>query len=114
VAFAKEFSGPPNEKHRAYAIVRDATQAKTYLKSFPNMMDTKPVVDGGAGDVNNDQSEAYRQLVGLAEKQRANAPFLSSQQLFARVFSDPANAELAARSLRRPTTSSTSGSELQR
>jgi hypothetical protein len=81
-------------------------------------MPTAPSVVGGrdATDIDADQSKAYEQLQALAAEMRRRSPELrlSSQQAFARVFEDPANAELASRALRRPTASSTSGSELQR
>ena len=52
------------------------------------------------------------QLPAFAE--RARAPTLSASALFERVMLDPANKDLVARTYRRPTASSTSGSELQR
>jgi hypothetical protein len=106
-AFAKEFAGPPNWKHLAYGIVRDANYVKTYRKL--NVIDIEPVVVGGKDAMAvNDPAEAMKQLNALAEKQH---------RTFEEVFSDPANRTLAARtytSHHRPTSSSTSGSELQR
>jgi hypothetical protein len=51
---------------------------------------------------NTEQSEAYRQLVDMAEKLRAESPFLSADQAFARVFENPANGKLSAKAHRRP------------
>jgi hypothetical protein len=47
-----------------------------------------------------ESSEAYAQLMALAEAQRVSAPFLSQPQAFARVFA--ANPELAKRAHQRP------------
>jgi hypothetical protein len=104
-AFAKEFEGPPNERHRAYAVVRDANHAKTYLKL--NMMDTVPrVTEVGDTRESDDSMKAVQALKDLAALQH---------KTFEQVMLD--NPELTARtytSAHRPTTSSTSGSELQR
>jgi hypothetical protein len=49
-----------------------------------------------------EQSEAYQQLVDMAEKLRAESPFLSADQAFARVFENPKHAAIAAKAHRRP------------
>ncbi len=51
-------------------------------------------------DTNTDASAAYQQLVDMAEKLRASAPFLSVSQAFERSFT--ASPELAAKAHRRP------------
>jgi hypothetical protein len=51
---------------------------------------------------NTEQSEAYQQLVDMAEKLRAESPFLSADQAFAKVFEDPKHAAIAAKAHRRP------------
>jgi hypothetical protein len=71
-------------------------------------------VEVGSTVTADDSKAAYDKLMEMAEKQRALAPTLTIQQLFARVFADPANAKLANAAHRRPQASSTSGSELQR
>jgi hypothetical protein len=56
-------------------------------------------------DVNDDDDnaeEAYAQLQQLAEEQRRRSPELTTDQAFAKVFADPANAALAAKAHRRP------------
>jgi hypothetical protein len=67
----------------------------------------EPVMVGGvaathAGINNTEQSEAYQQLVDMAEKLRAESPFLSADQAFARVFENPKHAAIAAKAHRRP------------
>jgi K+-sensing histidine kinase KdpD len=51
---------------------------------------------------NTEQSEAYQQLVDMAEKLRAESPFLSTDQAFARVFENPKHAAIASKAHRRP------------
>ena len=60
------------------------------------MMNVEPVFVGGAAaqDV-NDPRDAYAQLQALAAEQRKRAPFMTAEQAFAAIYSDPANAELA-------------------
>jgi hypothetical protein len=109
---------------KAYAIVREATHVTSlgYAKASlydeelddsdggtiprPNLMDIEPVMVGGedAMDV-NDPTKAIAQLNALAEAQHRS---------FEEVFLDPDNRKLANAAHRRPTASSTSGSELQR
>jgi hypothetical protein len=68
----------------------------------------EPVMVGGPDATheainNTEQSEAYQQLVDMAEKLRAESPFLlSADQAFARVFENPKHATLAAKAHRRP------------
>ena len=50
----------------------------------------------------DDPEAALAQLRRLADEQRRRAPVLSKDQAFAKVFSDPANAALAAKAHRRP------------
>jgi hypothetical protein len=115
-AFVKEFEGPRTVKHDAYAIVRDASQVKTYLKSFPNMMRVDPVsTETSSTLVSDDSKKAADQLKALVEEQRAKAPTLTISELYERVYADPANRKLTARAHRRPNASSPSyDSELQR
>jgi hypothetical protein len=98
-------------------IEEDADIRRAYgiAKGYPDYMSIEPVSVGVGSTVTADDSKkAYDQLMAMAEKQHATSPTLSIQQLFARVFADPANAKLAAAAHRRPIAPSTSGSELQR
>jgi hypothetical protein len=61
-----------------------------------------PVRVGGDDVDVNDAEKAYTQLQRLADEQRRRSPELTRDQAFARVFSDPNNAALAARAHRRP------------
>jgi hypothetical protein len=60
-------------------------------------------VDGGdVNDADADAAHAYMKLQQLADAQRRRHPDLTAERAFAKVFSDPANAALAARAHRRP------------
>ena len=97
-AFAKLFAdnGPDGVLLRkAHNVVK--------LSAF----DVQPTMVGGVGATNeandDEQSKASRQLADMAEKLRAaSATPLSADQAFARVFTDPKNAGLAAKAHRRP------------
>jgi DNA-binding ferritin-like protein len=98
-AFAKLFSDNGADGtllRRAHAVVK--------LSVF----DIQPTQVGGIDAMNaanddTESSEAYKQLVDMAEKMRAaSATPLSSDQAFARVFENPANAKLAAKAHVRP------------
>jgi hypothetical protein len=81
------------EIRRAYGIA----------KEYPDYMSLEPVsVEVGSTVTADDSKKAYEQLMAMAEKQHALSPTLTIQQLFARVFADPANAKLAAMAHRRP------------
>jgi hypothetical protein len=78
-------------------------QAIAIAKALP----VTPTMVGGpdamhAAVDSTEQSEAYAQLVSMAEKMRAASPELSAAQAFDRVFTDPVNKELAAKAHRRP------------
>jgi hypothetical protein len=67
----------------------------------------EPVMVGGPDAMheainNTEQSEAYQQLVDMAKKLRAESPFLSADQAFARIFENPKHAAIAAKAHRRP------------
>ena len=67
----------------------------------------EPVMVGGPDAMHEavndtERSEAYQQLVDMAEKLRADSPFLSADQAFARVFENPKHAAIAAKAHRRP------------
>ena len=72
-----------------------------------SVFDIQPTQVGGIAAQNeandSEQSEASRQLGEMAERLRATSPWLGADQAFARVFTDPANAVLAAKAHRRPT-----------
>jgi hypothetical protein len=69
-----------------------------------SLMPIEPVYVGGrdAADVNTDNSKAYQQMVALADEMRRRSPELSPARAFARVFTNPENAELANKAHRRP------------
>jgi hypothetical protein len=58
------------------------------------MMDTTPTATG------DDDTDALKQLTAMAERLRRDAPEMTPEQAFATVYSDPANAALAARERR--------------
>jgi hypothetical protein len=88
---------------KLYAAEESIRRACTIAKAMPFM----PTMVGGpegmfdAND-NTEQSEAYQQLVSMAEKMRAASPELSAAQAFDRVFTDKRNASLAAKAHVRP------------
>jgi hypothetical protein len=94
VAFSKVFS--ENETiRRAYAIV----------KALPPTMSLEPTVVSGPTtfqDSLQDRSEAYENLVRLAEKMRASSPELTPAKAFERTLADPRNRALAERALQHP------------
>lgn len=55
-------------------------------------------VGGDAVDA-DDAQRAFERLQRLADVQRRRSPDLSKEQAFSRVFTDPANAVLAAKAL---------------
>jgi hypothetical protein len=59
---------------------------------------------GGGDHVNHDDAAemAYAKLQQLADEQRRRYPDLTADRAFAKVFTDPANAALAAKAHRRP------------
>jgi hypothetical protein len=97
-AFARVFTA-----HTADGLaIRKAHQI---VKNFPSMMRTEPVqVGGAAAQAVDDPVDALAQLQKLAEEQRKRSPTLTIEQAFARVYSAPENASLAAaeRSQNRP------------
>jgi hypothetical protein len=102
VAFAKLFGEQSPEAatlRRAYSII----------KNFPMMAVVEPVQVGGADFNVNEPKNALAQLQALAEEQVRRNPTLTVAQAFARVYSDTANAQLAAaeRSQNRPRATST-------
>jgi hypothetical protein len=94
-AFAKLFESEPDVQ-RACAVAKAG--------EFDALAPMVVVGPGAMADANDNtaQSEAYRQLVAMADKMRVASPVLSAEQAFARVFEDPANAKLAALVHRRP------------
>jgi hypothetical protein len=84
----------------------DLRKALGIVKGYAHTEPTS--AEAGSTLISDDSAEAVRQLKEMANKQR---------RTFEQVFADPANKALTARtytSAHRPTTSSTSGSELQR
>ncbi len=88
-AFSRILTDPANvELRKAYGAT----------KGYPNLMDIEPVsTEAGSSEFEADSAEALKQLNEMVEEQRRRAPTLTTGQLFERVFQDPANAKLAAR-----------------
>ena len=83
-------------------IARDYGESIATRSGYPDVMSLEPVsVETGSTEVEDDSTEAIRQLNELAEAQRARAPTMTAAQAFERVFQDPANAKLAAKTYRR-------------
>jgi hypothetical protein len=116
-----DLSGPAafSRLYESDVTLRKAVQV---AKAWPSPMSLEPMVATGAsgfpstrmrsgsspgrGDDSGDAdsvgvSDAYEQLVKLAEQQRRAGE--TASQAFERVFTDPVNKELAARAHRRPT-----------
>ena len=91
-AFSKMFSAQTPEGlmlRKAHAAVKQA--------NFPSVVTVAPTQVGGkdATDTNTDNSKAYGQLVAMAERLRTFAPELTLEQAFERVYTAPANVNLA-------------------
>jgi hypothetical protein len=96
-AFSRTFSSDTADgllMRKAHAKVKEAncpslTVGKAHLPS--------PTQVGGkdATDVSTDGSKAYQQLAAMAEQLRASSPYMTFAQAFARVYTQPENAELA-------------------
>jgi hypothetical protein len=96
-AFARFYSAPDNlELRKAIQIVKSAPQQSL----APEQVSGNDAFDTSVAD---SSAKAMKQLQDMAEAQRARAPTLTIAQAFARVFEDPANADLAAKAHRRPT-----------
>jgi hypothetical protein len=97
-AFARFFSAENQlELRKAIQIARS-----TPVACYP----TTPV-DSTASPVSKaDQATAYTQLQQKAAAVRAEFPAMSQQQAFAKVFTDPSNADLAAKAHVRPSAAS--------
>jgi hypothetical protein len=82
-------------------------KAHALTKGVYDHADLTPTMVGGpaathAAVSDTEQSEAYAKLEDMAERMRATSPWLSSEQAFAAVFTDPKNGKLAASAHRRP------------
>jgi hypothetical protein len=98
---------------RNYEANIELRKAVQLTKAFPNMAVVTPRVVGGAdafpstarsdgsspshAEGNLDATPALEELNRLVEEQRKLAPFKSTAQLFAAVYSDPANRDLVKR-----------------
>ncbi len=87
--FARFYSAPENVGLR---------KAIAIAKGAPPLLEIEPMPVANDGD----QDEAMAELETLAEAERRRDPRLSKAQAFAKAFTHPANAELAARAHRRP------------
>jgi hypothetical protein len=95
-AFSRWYSEPSQLDFRKALQVSKSVAAP--------LMDMKPTQTSDAFSTvtADDSAAAYAQLVDMAEAMRAKSPDLTIAQCFARVFTDSANAELAAKAHRRP------------
>jgi len=91
------------EFRKALKIASNQAFGSSLQKSYASLKPTS--VEVGSTETPDDSAEAIRLLNEMAEKQH---------RTFEEVSLDPENRELAAVAFRRPNTSSTSGSELQR
>jgi hypothetical protein len=98
-AFARFYSSPESLE------LRKAIQICKSVPSSAPLMSFEPTQVGGADVSVNDSAKAYAQLTDMAEAMRAKSPDLTIAQCFARVFTDTANAALAAKAHRRPNAS---------
>jgi hypothetical protein len=90
------------EYRKGMVIARRYGESIAKRSGYPDVMSLEPVsVEAGSTEVEDDSTEAIRQLNELAEAQRARAPTMTAAQAFERVFQDPANAKLAANTYRR-------------
>lgn len=90
------------EYRKGMVIARRYGESIAKRSGYPDVMSLEPVsVEAGSTEVEDDSTEAIRQLNELAEAQRARAPTMTAAQAFERVFQDPANAKLAAKTYRR-------------
>jgi hypothetical protein len=102
-------------EHQAYARIVDSNIEirRALLKSLPNMMSVEVVsTEVGSTSVVSDAWKAAAQLQAKIEQQRRLAPTLTRTEIQEMVYADPDNKLLVAQA--HPTTSSTSGDELQR
>ena len=102
-SYERLFARP--EVWQAQNIIRDAQYvaqiAKSHpdlTKSYPDYMSIEPVQVSG-DDVTDKTDKAHQQLMALAEKQRAKAPWLSIEQAYERVFTAKENAEFSRRAV---------------
>ena len=94
---------------RIYSDRGEEGQALRKAVAIAKAMPFMPTMVGGPEAMHEavdavESSEAYQQLVSMAEKMRAASPELklSAAQAFDKVFTDPKNAALAASAHRRP------------
>jgi hypothetical protein len=79
---------------------RERCRDEAFLKG--TLMPIAPTQVGGraAQNVDDDESDAYQQLVAMAEKMRAASPGMKLDEAFSRTYQDPANAGKAQRERR--------------
>jgi hypothetical protein len=103
---AEQFNMPGD---RAFAKLYESEESVRRACAVAKSMPVTPTMVGGVDATHEaidstESSEAYQQLVDMAEKMRAASPELklSAAQAFDKVFTDPKNAALAAAAHRRP------------
>jgi hypothetical protein len=99
--FARWYSEPAQlELRKAIQISKNTPVSKS---AAAPLMAFQPVsVEVGATNTASDAEEAYNQLTAMANAMRAKSPTLTAAGAFAAVFTDQANAALAAKAHRRP------------
>ena len=92
------------ELRRAFAVVKNAgwisdgtsvTGIQLARKGIGDRASLKPERDDGKQDIDADEPDAYAQLQALVAEQHSKFPYMTKEQLFAMVYSDPANRKLA-------------------
>jgi hypothetical protein len=104
VSFERLFTTP--EISKAYRLVTEAKHVAMVTKNMPGdyrtnaeaVMSLEPIVVSG-DDVTDETDKAHQKLMAMAEKQRANAPWLSIEQAYERVFTAKENAEFSRRAV---------------
>jgi hypothetical protein len=92
-------SGETQAQCFARVVCADTAEGLLFRKALA-VCRSVGVTPRGGDDV--DAAQAYRKLEKLADRERAADPRLTSAQAFSKVFTDPANAELATRAAPRP------------
>jgi hypothetical protein len=90
------------ERDGNLAADREQAEALRIMLIRFTELDMKPTQVGGDDVSVEDSAKALAQLNTMAETMRAKSPDLTIAQCFARIFTDSANAELAAKAHRRP------------
>jgi hypothetical protein len=102
MTFSKFFEAPGVDVLRAWQLSKNTRVAKDSLLQQASLTPTQTFVGDTSLSLEEDSAEAIRLLTEMAERQYAAGKYRSVHSAFAAVFSDQANATLAARAHRRP------------